>query len=154
MTTQHVHRWVTVCTVLAVGYLLTRDPLPAGKEAPPLDGLPAAPRLSSPRFLSTQKARQLGAFYFQFAEIVERDAGIVSTLSQFRSAHKRALRLAYAGTETSEGEQVGADIDSILSASIGDDLSDRKIDSELRARIVAGLREVSRLCQRRHDDGE
>ena len=64
------------------------------------------------------------------------------------------MRLAYAGTETAEGEQVGADIDAILSASIGDDLSDRKIDSELRARIVAGVREVSRLCQRRRDDGE
>lgn len=154
MTTQQVHRWATVGTVLAIVFLLTRDPLPAGKEAPPLDGLPAAPTLSSPRFLASQKARQLGAFYFQFAEIVERDAGIVATLSQFRSAHKRALRLAYAGTETAEGEQVGADIDAILSASIGDNLSDRKIDSELRSRIVAGLREVSRLCQRRPVHGE
>ena len=150
---ENTHRLVTVATVLAIGYLLTR---PAATVTSPPHLAPVvneAPGLSSSSFRRSAKGRRLGAFYQQFAEVVERDAGaIVLTLSQFRQAHNRALRLAYRGTPTADGVKVGAEIDAVLLRAIGGSLDERAIDDELRARIVQGLRDVAELCGARNGE--
>ena len=154
MTPQQTHRLVTAATVLAVGYMLYKEPPAPDPVLPPgrVDRA-RAPSLLSSGFVGSDKAVRLGAFYEQFAEVVERDAGrVLTSLGQFRTAHTRALRLAFRDTDVAGGIKVGSDVDTILADVLGGDLTDRALDESTREKLVTGLRTIAQICRGTNDD--
>jgi len=144
MDAHTLHRYVTVATVAAIGWMMFGAP--TNRRSVPRIA-ESAVTLDSSEFRDHPKSQALAAFYTQLAEVIERDAGaIVTTLGEFRAGHKRALRLAFAGTPWADSPKVGAEIDSILSAAIGGELDDRAIDNGLRSQLVSGLRMVASIC--------
>ena len=91
-----------------------------------------------------EKARALASFYDQFAGVVERDseAELISSLSEFRTAHGRALTLAFQGTSVVNGTKVGKQIDAELEEAMGG-LQDREVDQETRGDLARALRGIS-----------
>lgn len=97
------------------------------------------------RSASSEDRRTLTSLYSALADVTERDASDrqLGTTQAWRSCHSAALRLAVGGTPL-VGKYPGLDIavEQVLAEFFP--LDNQAISPELRAKIVAGCREVAR----------
>ena len=95
---------------------------------------------------SGQDRERVSAFYGALADVVERDAGVVSSVGQFREVHARSLDLAFKGTDL-PGKYPGLDraIDQQLAMAVGTD--DVPLTAAKRAALVQALKDVSHAAK-------
>lgn len=126
--------------VLAVGLLVVAFlPHSASPVAPVA---PASPVAKCLKDASKQDKARVAAYYSALADVVKRDASVITTTGLFRSVHANSLDLAFKGTDL-PGKYKGLDvaIDEKLKAAIG--LENVGLVDEKRAALVAALEGVA-----------
>lgn len=91
---------------------------------------------------NTTDRAEMAAFYRDFADVIRRDTGILTTVGQFRTAHFNAVALVKQGTLKAKYPEVGQAISDRLAKDLG--LDDQAIDAAKRAAIVAALEGLSK----------
>jgi hypothetical protein len=118
---------------------------PAGGTTPVVVA-PKSPVTAALSPASRQDKARVAAFYSALADVVERDAAVVNTVSQFRELHARSLDLAFKGTDL-PGKYPGLDvaINDQLVASVGKD--DVPLPPAKRQSLVQALKDVSNAAR-------
>lgn len=128
---------ILLAAILFLGYTF----LPARK--PP--DLPAGPVAEALRSASSSDRKTVASLYSALADVTERDGRDrqIGTTQSWRSCHSAALRLGVGGTSL-PGKYPGLDaaVEQVLSQYFP--LENLPLTDELRAKIVAGCREVAK----------
>ena len=95
--------------------------------------------------LTQPKAGQLAGFYAALEDVIERDSDVVTSTGLFRTAHGRALTLAFQATPTAGEPAVGELIDAVFFEALGD--QNRPIDDAVRLQLLAAVRAVATACE-------
>ena len=103
---------------------------------------PASPVTAALSPATKQDKARVAAFYSAMADVVERDAGVIPTVGDFRTLHARSLDLAFKGTDL-PGKYPGLDvaINDRLVAAVGKD--DVPLSQAKRQALVQALKDVS-----------
>lgn len=126
--------------ILAVGLLVVAFLPPAAHPVAPV--VPASPVARCLQSASKQDRARVSAFYSALADVVERDASVITTTGLFRAIHSNSLDLAFKGTDL-PGKYQGLDvaIDERLRSAVG--LDNVGLADDKRAALVAALKEIA-----------
>ena len=137
----------TVALIAVGGYLIydrrttTRQP-PAATTELQASALPIREALGD----NSVKRGAIAQFYLQFADIIRRD-GIgdqaVDRLSVFRTAHERALVIAFRETDIAAGAKVGSLIDAVIEKAVGG-REDQEVTAEIRVKLIKALEAIAK----------
>ena len=132
--TKHLIALVSV-VLLVVAFL----PQPARPVVPVA---PASQVTKCLKDATKQDKARVAAYYAALADVVARDASVITTTGLFRSVHANSLDLAFKGTDL-PGKYPGLDvaIDEKLKAAIG--LDNVGLVDDKRAALVAALKGVA-----------
>ena len=72
-------------------------------------------------------------------------SSLITSPGVFRTAHNRALRLAFAGTEVAGEPRVGDLVDRVFFAAMGKD--DKAIDAAAKADLLEAINAVIQACK-------
>lgn len=132
-----------IAALLFLGYsFLQPSGLPKPPDTPVVVEGPVSIALRS---ASSEDRRAVAAVYSALADVTERDATdrLLGTTQAWRSCHSAALRLAVGGTSL-VGRYPGLDsaVEQVLAQFFT--LDNQSISPDIRAKIVAGCREVAK----------
>ena len=136
----------TVALIAVVGYLIydrrtTTRQSPAATTELQASALPIREALGD----NSVKRGAIAQFYLQFADIIRRD-GIgdqaVDRLSVFRTAHERALVIAFRETDIAAGAKVGSLIDAVIEKA-GGGREDQEVTAEIRVKLIKALEAIA-----------
>lgn len=145
-----MRRWLSsllypAVLVVLCGCPVRPDPVP-GPEPEPTPVVIPEPGPSVPDFAKSVEYvndKRIAEFYSDFADVIKRDNGIVTTTGQFRTAYTRAGALMFQETDTKgKYPNLATEIDAILAARLG--LDDVQFD---RAVLVETLEGIGKACQ-------